>query len=276
MKIKTITILAMVIFTSQSCINSKSSDGLDGNKSGLVSNIFGNTGKGEIIEKKHQYDFEGIEVSTGLKAEVYKSNNEEIIVSAPSDLMEFVEIIKNGGKVNIRINNNGMRSISTDRISIKIFANDFNYLSASSSGDIILKDDFKMSNLDVKVSSSGSIKGNINAESINITTSSSGDLEGEIMTNLLKISSTSSSEVNTKGIVKEAMIEASSSADINAGNLIIDKAKLSASSSADITVAVRNKLTASASSSADITVIKKGNLNDISINESSSGSITIN
>lgn len=274
MKIKLLSLILLASVTNFSCIQTK-----NGSNDVMFSHLLSDSGKGDVIEKSYSVDFDELQISSSLSAEVYKSSEEKIVVYAPSDLMQYVVVKQEGRKVQVKIQSKGKLNISTDRIKIKVYAKDFDGLVANSSGSIILKDDFKFSDLDVKVSSSGNIKGNIkgniNGNNINIQTSSSGEFYGEVNATNLSMQSSSSGGINVKGKVERVSAQASSSGDIKAENLTADSAVLTTSSSADITIGVRTSLTASASSSGDIDVVKRGDLSKVSKNESSSGTINI-
>ncbi|MBP6576253.1 MAG: DUF2807 domain-containing protein [Chryseobacterium sp.] len=274
MKIKLLSLILLASVGNFSCIQSKGSDGTNGSDI-MFSHLLSDSGKGDVIDKSYSVDFDELQISTSLKAEVYKSNEEKIVVYAPSDLMQYVVVKQEGRKVHVKIQSERKLSISTDRIKIKVYARDFDRLVASSSGSILLKDDFKFSDLDVKVSSSGNIKGNISGNNVNIQASSSGDYNGDVIAKSLNLQTSSSGGINIKGKAESVSAQASSSGDIKAENLTSESAVLTTSSSADITIGVRTSLTASASSSGDINVIKRGDLNKVTKNESSSGSVNI-
>lgn len=274
MKIKLLSLILLASVGNFSCIQTKGGDGANGSDV-MFSNLLSDSGKGDVIEKSYSVDFDELQISTSLNAEVYKSNKEEIIVFAPSDLMQYVVVKQEGRKVHVKIQSERKLSISTDRIKIKVYARDFDKLVASSSGSIILKDDFKFADLDVKVSSSGNIKGNINGNNVNIQASSSGDFTGEVNAKNLNLQSSSSGDIKITGKASNVNAQSSSSGDIKGENLTADSAVLTTSSSADITIGVRESVTASASSSGDINIIKRGELNKVTKNESSSGSVNI-
>lgn len=274
MKIKLLSLVFLASVGNFSCIQTKGGDGENGSEA-IFSNLLGDSGKGDVIEKSYAVDFDELQISTSLKAEVYKSNEEKIVVYAPSDLMQYVIVKQEGRKVHVKIQSERKLSISTDRIKIKVYAKDFDRLLASSSGSILLKDDFKFSDFDVKVSSSGNIKGNINGNNVNIQASSSGDYSGDVNTKNLNLQTSSSGDIRITGKAENVSAQSSSSGDIKAENFTAESAVLTTSSSADITIGVRTSLTASASSSGDINVIKRGDLNKVTKNESSSGSVNI-
>jgi len=273
MKIQLLSLVLLASVVNFSCIQSKS-DNSNGNDV-MFSHLISDSGKGEVIEKSYSADFDELQISTGLNAEVYKSSEEKIVVYAPSDLMKYVLVKQDGRKVQVKIESEGKLNISTDRIKIKVYAKDFDRLAANSSGTIVVKDDFKFSDLDVKVSSSGNIKGNFSGNNINIQASSSGEYYGEVNAKNLNLQTSSSGDIKITGKADNVNAQSSSSGDIKGENLTADSAILTTSSSADITIGVRQNLTASASSSGDINVIKRGDLNKVTKNESSSGSVNI-
>lgn len=228
-----------------------------------------------IAEKEYKFDFEQIQVSTSIDAEVIKSDVERVVVFAPDNMMEDVLVENEGGKLHIRMKP-GIRLNFTDDFKVwaKIYAKDFNSLKASSSGSINLKDKFVQEKMSVAVSSSGSIDGDIEANDFSITASSSGDYSGKIWAINLNAEASSSGEIDLKGTAKQSVMQASSSGSINASEMVSETATLQASSSGSIDLAVSRQLMASASSSGDVTVYRKGDIS-VTKNESSSGSVNL-
>lgn len=230
-------------------------------------------GKGVIKNKIYEGEYDKIKIAQTLDVEIEKSDIEKVVVTAPSDLLPYIIIENQGDELYIHLKKNV--SISTRNVAIKIFAKDFSSLSASSSASIFVRDRFTQDHIDVKVSSSGSIEGELEANNLSIEASSSGNFRGKIWAVNLTSEVTSSGDVSVSGKTKNANLSASSSGTLNASNVTAANATLHASSSGDIRIAVSNQLQADASSSGDIIVYKKGSLNTISKNESSSGSVTI-
>ncbi|MCG2792557.1 MAG: DUF2807 domain-containing protein [Weeksellaceae bacterium] len=271
MKTKLLSLIVLISISLFSCVKSKDGSGKDF----LFSDLISDSGKGEMTEKSYNLNFDELEISTSLKAEVFKSDQEKIVVYAPSDLMKYVVVKQNGQAVQVKIDNTNFKNISTDRIKIKVYAKDFDHLTANSSGNINLKGQFAPADLDVKVSSSGTVKGNIDGGNINIQTSSSGNYEGEIHAKSLTMQSSSSSGIDIKGKSESVDVQASSSSDVNAENFTAESAILASSSSAGISIGVSKSVTANASSSGGIEIIKRGSLAEIIKNESSSGTVSI-
>jgi hypothetical protein len=199
-----------------------------------------------------------------------------VVISAPSDIMEYIKVDNNGGKVRVYVNSGFGKSISTKNVKAKIYVKDFTQLSANSSADIKVNDTFTQDRIEVYASSSGSIDvSNLEANDFKIDVSSSGDFSGKIWAVNLNAYASSSGDVNIYGKAKNATLDANSSGDIKATDLMIENANLSASSSGNVTTSVSRNLIANANSSGDVTVYKKGNLEQSKIQKSSGGDVYI-
>ena len=228
-----------------------------------------------IAEKEYKFDFDQLEVSSGIDAEVVKSDVERVVIFAPDNIMDDVLVENTDGKLHIRMKP-GLRINFSNNLNVKakIYAKDFSSIKASSSGSIDVKEKFTQEKMGIAVSSSGSIDGDFEANDFSITASSSGDYSGKIWAINLNAEASSSGEIDLKGTAKQSVMQASSSGSINASELVSETATLQASSSGSIDLAVSRQLMASASSSGDVTVYRKGDIS-VTKNESSSGSVNL-
>lgn len=274
MKTSIISMLAMSIVLT-SCVYV--SPGKNGENGSDGWNVFsGNEGTGPVTDKTYADNIDQIQVSTSINAEVIKSDTEKVVISAPSDIIEYVKVDNNGGKVRVYVNSGYGKNISTKNVKAKIYVKDFTQLSANSSANIKVSDTFTQDKVEVYVSSSGSIDAsNLEANDFKIDVSSSGDFSGKIWAVNLNAYASSSGDINIFGKAKNATLDANSSGDIKATDLMIENANLSASSSGNITTSVSKSLTANASSSGDVTVYKKGNLEQSKIQKGSGGDVYI-
>lgn len=264
----TFSAFAISIFLT-SCINVKSDDGNFGE-------IFkGKKGNGPITEKTFSGDFNSLEVSTSINADVVKSDTEKVVISAPSDIMEFVKVENNGGKLRIYVNSNFRNNISTERIKAIVYAKDFDELRANSSASIHVKNTFTQDRVAVNVSSSADIAGNLEANNLTISVSSSGSFSGKVWADQGNFEVSSSGDFSAEGKLQHGKIHASSSGDFNGNNLEVKDGDLHASSSGSLSVMVSQRATAEASSSGDVNIRRLGNP-VISKSESSSGSVNVN
>ncbi len=230
-----------------------------------------NEGKGPITSKTITGNFDEIAVATSIDAEIYKSNEEKVEISAPSDIIDRIMVENKGGLLKIYVKSK-LGVFSTKNVKAKIYAKDFTKLMANSSGSISVKDTFKQDKTTVEVSSSGDISGNLEANELIINANSSGDFSGKIWAVKLEVSSSSSGDIKISGKAKNAKISSNSSGDVIARDLQVENADLDASSSGDIVVSVSKILNANASSSGEITVFKLGNL-QTNIRKSSGGDV---
>jgi hypothetical protein len=240
---------------------------------GFPLNIAPKEGKGTNSEKEYKMNFDGIKVSQSISAEVFKADEEKVVISAPSDIIGDILVENSDGKLSIRFRP-GL-NISARNVSARIYAKDFLSMQANSSATIIVKDKFTQDKTAISVSSSGTVKGNFEANDLTIDVSSSGTFSGKIWAVNLESEVNSSGDIIISGKTKNASLRASSSGTLDAENLIAENAEIQASSSGTVNLSVSNSLKAAASSAGEINITRKGSLNVISKNESSGGSISI-
>ncbi|KQT16021.1 hypothetical protein ASG31_13670 [Chryseobacterium sp. Leaf404] len=268
MKSTTILLLTTLIALS-SC---KENDRKDGNSTWLPDVT--NKDHGPLKQKEVKGDFDEIEVSQAIEAEIIKSDVERVVISAPANIIDEVLVDNNGGDLHIHYKS-GFRVMNTNNVKAKIYAKDFKKLEANSAAVIVVRDQFTQDKTDVEVSSSGHISGKLEANEMNIDAGSSGTFKGNIWAVNLTVESSSSAEVILSGKSKNADVSASSSGTVSAKELVAEKVKAESSSSADIEIGVSSSFEGSASSSGSVKGIKKGNVTTVSKEENSSGSVSL-
>lgn len=236
-------------------------------------NLTQKEGKGIIKTSQFEMNIDEIKVAQSISAEVVKSDTEKVVITAPSDIMDDILVDNVDGKLFIHFKPN--MNISAKNVAAKIFVKDFTRLEATSSAKITVEDKFTQDKTDVKVSSSGSITGNLEANDLSVDVSSSGSFSGEIWTVNLEAEATSSGHIKFSGKAKNAELRASSSGSLKARDLNVSSAEIQASSSGSVSLSVSTELDAAASSSGDISVYRTGNLTIKNQKKSSGGSISI-
>lgn len=263
---KKITILAIALLGLQSCIYVKSGDG--------NGSFFTETkATGPITDRNYDISFSSIHVATGIDAEVYKSDQEKVIISAPSDIQDKILVENVGGQLYVHFKS-GIRFTSNKKVKAKIYAKNINAVKASSSADIVFKDKFTQEKMDLSASSSGSINGDFEANDLSAKASSSGTVKGGLWAINATLEASSSGDVVVSGKAKTVTSSCSSSGTVNAKDLVTENASLQASSSGDVSITVSKQAAAIASSSGDIVIYKNGNPN-ITKSTSSSGSVSV-
>jgi hypothetical protein len=263
---KTLTISVLSLFLTLSSCNVKSDNGFP---------FIGTAkqGNGMVKNKVYTLSFDEIKVAQSIHVEIVKSEQEKVVVTAPSDILDDVIVESKNGKLSIHFKP-GL-NISARNVAVKIFAKDFTAVKATSSASINILDTFTQDQTKIEVSSSASIKGNIEANDLEIEVSSSGTYSGKIWAVNLEADVSSSGDLIISGKTKNAKLEASSSGTLNAKEVLAEYAEVDASSSGSVSLSVANELRATANSSGDVSIRKKGNLNIVSQKESSGGSISI-
>lgn len=245
----------------------------------------------QVSENREVAPFSKLQASQGILVSYTISNTRSVRVE--TDNLEKLNFIKTEVENNVlklyvnskdyktkknktnfmRINNiNTINGIDFNILKITISGPDLESIKASSTATIKIENGNKTSDLDLAVSSSGSISGSFECSNAVIEASSSGDLAATINAVTVDLKSSSSSDVVLSGKAKNITINASSSADCKLKDLEAEEAIIKASSSANVVVTVTKAINATASSSAAISFY--GNPSQIEKAESSSGSIS--
>lgn len=210
------------------------------------------TGSGNIVtEKRPLQNFTSIYVSAGIDVEFTQADNFLVKVEADDNVIKYIKTEKEGDNLRIGIKNN--TSLTNAHLKVYVTCPVVKMLHSSSSSEIDINGRITNSNLIIfDASSSGSIKGEVDAPSVNLEASSSGD-------------------ISIGGRTKNLSAKASSGAAIKAIDLLSENANVRASSSGSISAHASVSITGNASSGASITY--RGNASS-SVNTSSGASVT--
>lgn len=229
---------------------------------------------GPIQHKEFNGDFDEIQISQAIEAEIIKSETEKVEISAPQSIINEILVDNDGGKLHIHYKP-GIRVMNISKVTAKIYTKDFNKLLADSAARIIIKDKFTQEKTDVEASSAGSISGDLEANDMDINISSSSSYDGKIWAVNLDIESSSGSTLDISGKAKKVDISASSGSSVSAKGVIADNVEADASSGANIQISAVSSVKAGASSGGSVDISKKGELKNVIKDESSGGSVNI-
>lgn len=171
-----------------------------------------------------------------------------------------------------RSNISFINGVDFQLLKITISGPNLEAVKASSSAFVKIQNLNKSDNLDIAVSSSGTITGNFECNSINIQASSSGEFVAEVVAKTAIIESSSSSTVTLEGKATALDCKASSSGDCNLQEFRVENATVLASSSSSVNLYTSKSIEAKASSSGSISFY--GNPTNVSKEMSSSGSVS--
>jgi hypothetical protein len=233
-----------------------------------------NKDHGPLKQKEFSGNFDEIEVSQAIEAEVIKSDVEKVVISAPANIIDEVLVDNSGGELHIHYKT-GFRVMNTNNVKAKIYAKDFSKLEANSAAIIVVRDQFTQDKTDVEISSAGHISGKLEANEMEIDAGSSGSFKGNIWAVNLNVEASSAGEVTISGKSKNANLTSSSGSSISAKEVIVENLKADASSGASVEISASSTVEGSASSGGSVNVYKKGNVTTVKKEESSGGSVSI-
>lgn len=260
----------------------------------LVTVFFTGLLNAQVSENRVIAEFSKLKVSSGIEVFYTISDVKSVKVEADDlDKMQYIktEVIgetlklyidtdkkskSKKGKKSERLkkvnNNRWINGIAFDVLRITVSGPNLNEIKASSSAFLKMENVNISDNLDVAVSSSGSIKGNFECKTVKIDASSSGEFLGEVMANSAMIESSSSSMVTLEGKAVDLNVKSSSSSECNLKEFRVENAAVLVSSSADVTVYASKSIEAKASSSGSVSFY--GNPTNVIKEMSSSGSVS--
>ncbi|CAD7801923.1 hypothetical protein CHRY9390_00847 [Chryseobacterium aquaeductus] len=233
-----------------------------------------NEDHGPLKQKEFGGDFDEIEVSQAIEAEIIKSDVEKIVISAPANIIDEVLVEIQGGKVHIHYNT-GFRVMNTNNVTAKIYTKDFVKLIANSAASINVKDKFTQEKTDIEVSSAASITGHLEANDLELSVDSSSSFDGKIWAVNLDVDASSAASITISGKSKNAEMSSSSGSSINAKDVVVENLKADSSSGASLEISASSTVDVEASSGGSVNVYKKGNVTTVKKEESSGGSVSI-
>ena len=234
----------------------------------------------QVTENREVADFSKLKASSGIQVFYTVSNTKSVKVETDDVAkMQYIKTEVDGETLKLYIENTGKsknkkwnNGISFKVLKITISGPNLNEIKASSSAFIKIQSWNKTDDLQISVSSSGTIKGNFECNTVNIQASSSGEFIANVVAKATTVASSSSSTVTLEGKSTDLNCSASSSGDCNLKEFKVENAIASASSSGSITVNTSKSIEAKASSSGSISFF--GNPTNVSKEMSSSGSIS--
>ncbi len=194
--------------------------------------------------------FSGVKVTEGIDVYLKKGEKESLRVEVTGTPIENIITEISGSYLRVHMRDGNYRG----KVDAKVYVTyvKVDKLSASSAGSIFSEGTIEAEDMDISVSSAGSIEIAVNAESIETNASSAGEIE-------------------LQGKTESLEIDASSAGQIDAYDLEARNVTAQASSAGSLKVNVKENLTAHASSGGSIRF--HGNPNKSVTDSSSGGSV---
>lgn len=209
------------------------------------------SGDGNVTTTKRKVDsFTAIKAKNGLEVHLKQGNTTYVEVEADANLQDHIFTVVENGTLEVYSDTNIYKSIAK-----KVFIEvpNLNSISASSGVSIESENELAFNDLKIDASSGSNVKLNIKSQALTCD-GSSGSL------------------IQLLGSADNVSTNSSSGSSINLSELIANNVDADASSGSSTTVNASKKLKAEASSGSSINYVS--NPTEVSVNESSGGSIS--
>lgn len=211
----------------------------------------GENGNGKIVTEEREVtaDFTEVRGSAGLDIYLTQGNENKIVVEADENLLQYIETDIESGKLHITSSENIGRSKSKK---VYVTYKELNTIEASSGADV----------------TGNSV---IKSQKLSLKSSSGAELEVEVFTQDLTAKTSSGAELKVSGKASSLNADASSGSELDAKELFVINCIAEASSGAEVTVNVKDKLETRVSSAGEINY--HGNPVSVNSNKSNSGTV---
>lgn len=211
----------------------------------------GEKGNGKVVKQERtvSQEFDQIKGSEGLDVYITQGSENKIVVEADENLLDLIETEVTNGKLIISTSEN-IRSAEAKIVHVTV--KELTSLQASSGAEVT------------------GISG-IKSEDLSIKSSSGAEIDIDVFSNKLDISASSGATVNIKGKASDLTVRTSSGSEVDAKDLLLLTCDAKASSGAEITVNVKEKLEVKVSSGGEINYY--GNPVSVNKNDSRSGNV---
>ncbi|WP_347372747.1 head GIN domain-containing protein [Aequorivita sp. Q41] len=211
----------------------------------------GENGNGNVVteERNVTEDFNTVRGSAGLDVYLTQGDENKIVVEADENLLPYIETNIEAGKLHITTSENIRNSKSKK---VYVTYKELTTIEASSGADV----------------TGNSV---IKSELLSLKSSSGADLQVEIFAREVIAKCSSGADIEVSGKASLLNADASSGSEIDAEDLLVINCNAEASSGAEVTVNVKEKLESHVSSGGHINYY--GNPISVNANESHSGSV---
>lgn len=252
------------------------------------------TGSGNIITRRVSIaDFSRIETSRAVHLVVEKRSGREAIIEADDNIMPYVIVEVDGGRLTVSIDNE-IKSLNDVTVKVTVPSDgNISAISASSASKVTVQAEIKTPKLmldassaaninitksdvgtcSIDASSAANVEGAIKADNCVIDMSSASDVNVALLAVKCDVTATSAASATLSGEAGDIEITVSSAAKVDAMDLNARNADVSASSGGSIKITCMKSIDASASSGGSVKYAAKGDLDSELKHTSSGGSV---
>ncbi len=207
-------------------------------------------------EDRHLTGFNAVEVGSPYDVTITQGATESVKVEAPEDVMPHIttEVVDGVLKIYDKRHNFHWDDLfwHHKKILVYVVIKDVNSIVVSGSGDVKFRD-------------------GLHADKMNLHVSGSGDVDGELEVKNLETSISGSGDVKLSGHAETSAVRVSGSGDYSARGLLTTDTDVHVSGSGDAKIYASNKIDASVSGSGDVSY--GGHPKSVSKSKSGSGDI---
>lgn len=213
-------------------------------------NLDQTNGNGNVVtETRNVGEFDQVRGTSGVDVFLTEGSQNQVVVEADENLQPIIETEVRDGKLIITTSENIGRSKAKK---VHVTYTNLTAIESSSGADVEGRSVIK-------------------SQSLTLAASSGSDLKVEIFSQDVDAQTSSGADITVSGKAAHLKARASSGSDLNAKNLIVATCEANASSGADITVHVKERLDTEASSGGDINYY--GNPAAVNTHDTVSGSV---
>ncbi|HWD86532.1 MAG TPA: head GIN domain-containing protein [Mucilaginibacter sp.] len=207
-------------------------------------------------EDRHLSGFNALDVGGPFDVRLTQGQTESVKVEAPEDLMSHITTEVVDGTLKVYNKHNDMFHwgdiFHHRKVLVYVVIKDVNSIVVSGSGDVTFRD-------------------GLHADKMNLHVSGSGDVDGELEVKNLETGISGSGDVKLTGHAETSAVRVSGSGDYSARGLITSNTDVHVSGSGDAKIYASNKVDASVSGSGDISY--SGHPKNVYKSKSGSGDI---
>jgi hypothetical protein len=210
------------------------------------------TGSGNVVTQEQPFtDFDKVDISSAFNAKINQADSYKVIIRLDDNLVEHLQVEKAGSTLKIGLKP-GISLVSNATLEAEISMPELTRIELSGSSDARISDFKSSKNLDVDLSGSSSLQGEIEAADTTF------DVSG-------------SSGVILNGTGWNLTLEASGSSDVDLSEYTVAHANLDVSGASSVIIYLRGNLVVEASGASN--VIYLGRPTDIRINTSGASKV---
>ena len=212
--------------------------------------VFPVRGDGQLISTEMTVSqFEKISIASGAEVRFYASQAYRVVVTADSNLYDYVDIFTRNKELNIRTKNG---HYSFTRFQVDVYCPALSGVSVSGSGSFAAMDRITTSSFESVITGSGTIEGTIESGEFSARISGSGKIKNDVTCDSLTARISGAGAITISGIGRDSNVRISGSGDFNGIDYKTNNVSAQISGSGNMNIWVLEYLRANISGSGSV------------------------